>query len=323
MAYVDLVSTGLTPVQGGQTYNFSFDSPISADGSPHITHIGFQIEGVVGAGAVYNSGGIGNLISNYRIKIGADTLLNFDDTEAYSADSATQSNLSCLAAKVGGWDTCQESAADNFVGEITLPFGLDASRSHRVNISITLGSETNWCGKPFDVAATQFNIVNFYGTAKDSTLYGSRQDFTLTTGSQRTLTCYGKTGWNMLGVVYLNNTAADVVSEIRPNNGSFRALTIQQWRVLDSTYTQGIQDTKPDVFTWSAVTARLGFLFLDLKRLTAGADISMAFTATADSTASLYPVWVAPLSQSTSTPVRQTQNTVSSTARDVEAESKF
>ena len=327
MAYVDLVSSGVTPVQGGSTYNFSYDTPISADGSPHITHIGFQIDGAVATGPTYNSAGIGNLISNYRIKIGADTLLNFDDTTAYGADNATQSNISCMATKVGGWDTCTEIADDGanatMVGELTLPFGLDASRSHRVNVSITLGSETAWCGKAFTVAQTEFNMVHFYGTAKDSTLYGSRQDFTLTNGAQRTLTVYGKTGWNMLGVVYLNDQVVDEVSEIRPNNGSFRALTVQQWRVLDSTYTEGFQTTKPDSNVWSAVNARAGFLFLDLKRLTAGADISMAFTATADSTASLYPVWVAPLNQGTSSPVRQTQKSVSSTARDVEGQSKI
>lgn len=127
----------------------------------------------------------------------------------------------------------------------------------------------------------------------------------------------------MLGVVYLNDQVADEVSEIRPNNGSFRALTVQQWRVLDSTYTEGFQTTKPDSNVWSAVNSRAGFLFLDLKRLTAGADISMAFTATADSTASLYPVWVAPLNQATSSPVRQTQKSVSSTAKDVEGQSKI
>lgn len=328
MAYVDLVSTGVTPVQGGSTYNFSYDTPVSADGSPHITHIGFQIDGAVTHSPTYVSAGLGNLISNYRIKIGADTLLNFDDTAAYGADNGTQSNISCIAAKVGGWDTCTEISDDGatvakFVGELTLPFGLDASRSHRVNISITLGDEEGWCGKAFNVAQTDFNIVHFYGTARDSTLYGSRQDFTLTDGAQRTLTCYGKAGWNMLGVVYLNDDVKDVVSEIRPNNGSFRALSIQQWRVLDSTYTEGFQTTKPDSNVWSAVNARAGFLFLDLKRLTAGADISMAFTATGNSTASLYPIWVAPLSQGTASPVRQTQKSVSSTARDVEGQSKI
>ena len=100
-------------------------------------------------------------------------------------------------------------------------------------------------------------------------------------------------------------------------------MTLPQWRVLDSTYTQGIQDTKPDSNVWSAVLSKGGFIFLDLKRLTAGADISLSFTATADSTASLYPVWVAPIAQNTGGPVRQTQKTVSSTARDVESESKY
>ena len=73
--------------------------------APNNAQAGF-VSVIVGAGAAYKSAGIGGLISNYRIKIGADTLLNFDDTAAYSADATTQSNISCLAAKVGGWDVC-------------------------------------------------------------------------------------------------------------------------------------------------------------------------------------------------------------------------
>lgn len=320
MAYVDLVSTQVTPVAGGATYNFSFDTPVSMDGSPHLTHIGFQIDGVVDTGAVYTSGGIGALISNYRIKVGSNTLLDFNDP-APDADAAVQSNMSFLAAKVGGWDACRESTADEFVGELTLPFGIDATRSHRMNVTITLLSETTWCGKPFTVASTDFNMVMYYGTAKDSTLYGSRQDFTLTAGAERQITAYGKAGWNMLGIAAINDTKADEVSQIRTNNGAFRALKVQQWRVLDSTYTQGVQDTKPDSVVWSAATERAGFVFLDLKRLTAGADITMSVTSTAATTYSFFPIWVAPIGRNAGNPTRQTQKTVSSTARDVEGQS--
>lgn len=322
MAYVDLVSTQVTPVQEGATYNFSFDTPVSQDGSPHLTHIGFQIDGKVGAGAVYNSGGIGRLISNYRIKVGSNTLLDFNDP-APAADATVQSNISFLAAKVGGWDACRESVADSFVGELTLPFGIDATRSHRINVTMTLLSEKNWCGQTFDVAGTEFNMVMYYGTATDSTLYGSRQDFTLTNGATRAITAYGKTGWNMLGIAAINDQDADEVSEIRSNNGAFRALKVQQWRVLDSTYTQGVQDTKPDSTVWSAVTERAGFVFLDLKRLTAGADISLMVTSTANTTYSFFPVWVAPIGRNAGNPTRQTQKSISNTAQDVNAQSKI
>ena len=322
MAYVDLVSTPVTPVQEGATYNFSFDTPVSQDGSPHLTHIGFQIDGKVAAGAVYNSGGIGRLISNYRIKVGSNTLLDFNDP-APAADATVQSNISFLAAKVGGWDACRESVADSFVGELTLPFGIDATRSHRINVTLTLLNEKNWCGKTFDVAGTEFNMVMYYGTASDSTLYGSRQDFTLTNGATRAITAYGKTGWNMLGIAAINDQDADEVSEIRSNNGAFRALKVQQWRVLDSTYTQGVQDTKPDSTVWSAVTERAGFVFLDLKRLTAGADISLMVTSTANTTYSFFPVWVAPIGRNAGNPTRQTQKSVSNTAKDVNSQSKI
>ena len=82
MAYVDLMSTGVTPVSAAagttQTYNFSYDTPIAADGSPNLTHIGFQINALLGA----NWAGVstlGRLINSWRIKIGANTILDFND----------------------------------------------------------------------------------------------------------------------------------------------------------------------------------------------------------------------------------------------------
>lgn len=322
MAYVDLISTGVTPVAGGSTYNFSYDTPISSDGSPHLTHIGFQIDGTLAGGGAFNAT-IGRLITNMRIKIGANTIIDFNDPFV-DLDGVTPSNLSCLAQKVRGVDmiSLTNAGGTTFLSEIALPFGLDASRSHRVNFQITLGSETTWCGQAFTVVLTEFNVVNYYGTSADSTLYGSRQDFTLTNGSERAITVYGKQGWQMLGISMINDADEDEVSQIRVNNGAFRALKIQQWRVLDSTYINGIRtivggDTNVPAWTLS----RAGYVFLDLKRLTAGANIDMTVTATANTTMSFFPVWVAPLNARTAKAPSQTQKTVSSTAADVESES--
>ena len=326
MAYVDLVSTGVTPVAGGATYNFAYDTPISADGSPHITHIGFQMDMTVAAGGLTVGSTIGRLISDYRIKIGSETILNFNDP-APAADALTPSNISCLTQKVGGVDATTSTSATTIEGEITLPFGIDASRSHRVNISITLLSETAWCGRALTPATTEFNIIHYYGVSADATLYGSRQDFTLTNNAERAITTYGKSGWEMLGVVAINDTDADEISQIRVNNGAFRALSLTQWRVLDSTYTQGIRSegagdgAAVNVPAW--VLARGGFTFLDLKRLTAGANIDMTVSATADTTYSFFPIWVANIGQSTAKAPRQNQKSISSTAYNVESQSEF
>mgnify|MGYP003634018849 CR=1 FL=1 len=329
MAYVDLVSTGVTPVAGGATYNFAYDTPISADGSPHLTHIGFQIDWTLdGALAGPIASTIGRLISNFRIKIGSETVLNFDDP-AFSVDTATPSNLSVLAQKVGGIDAATALTTTVGIGELCLPFGIDASRSHRVNVSITLGSETGWCGSAFVPATTEFNMVHYYGVAAQATLYGSRQDFTLTSGAERAITTYGKAGWEMLGVVGINDSDVDEISQIRVNNGAFRALSIAQWRILDSTYTLGLRSegagdgATGGVLTPEWITARLGFVFLDLKRLTAGANIDMTVTSTANTTYSFFPVWVANIGSSTSNAPRQNQKSVSSTAYNVEQQSEF
>jgi len=331
MAYVDLVSTQLTPITGGATYNWAFDTPVAADGSPHITHIGFQLDMTslaVGIGGYTGTNTIGSLISNYRIKIGAETILNFDDPNA-SNDQTVPSNMSVLAQKVGGVDATTATSTTTILGELTLPFGIDASRSHRVNISITLLDEVGWCGVALTPATTEFNTILYYGVSSDATLYGSRQDFTLTNGAQRTITTYGKAGWQMLGVVALNDSTTDGISAVRVNNGAFRELKTFQWRVLDSSYIHGIRsegmgagDTD-GVNSPAWVTAKLGFLFLDLKRLTAGANIDMTVTSVEDTTYSFFPIWVAKIGQSTSKAPSQNQKSVSSTAYNVESQSGF
>ena len=208
MAYVDLMSTGVTPVQvaaaGTTTYNFSYDTPIAADGSPNITHIGFQIDGQLEADYLGLST-LGRLINSMRIKIGSNTIIDFNDP-APNADGATPGNLSVLCQKVGGFDVLspvQAAAAKDILGEMTLPFGLDASKSHRVNVQITLNSEIDWSGDAagkWSVANTEFNMVHYFGQSKDTTIYGSRQDFTLTNGAIRSITIYGKPGYEMLGI---------------------------------------------------------------------------------------------------------------------------
>ena len=133
----------------------------------------------------------------------------------------------------------------------------------------------------------------------------------------------------MLGVVAINDQDADEISQIRVNNGAFRALSITQWRILDSTYTQGIRAEAPGDGTQPAdinpnwVLMRQGFLFLDLKRLTAGANIDMTVSSTADTTYSFFPVWVASIGASTSNAPQQTQKSISSTAYNVESQSEF
>lgn len=324
MAYVDLVSTGVTPVAGGSTYNFSYDTPISADGSPHLTHIGFQLDATLAGAGTFTST-MGRLITNIRIKIGANTIVDFNDPSV-DLDAVTPSNLSVMAQKVRGVDmlSLTNATGSTFISELALPFGLDASRSHRVNFSITLGNETTWCGQGFTVAATEFNVVNYYGTASDSTLYGSRQDFTLTADSERAITIYGKQGWQMLGVAAINQEDTDAVTKVRVNNGAFRALKIQQWRVLDSTYLTGLRTIDPvggDTNVPSWVLSRAGFVFLDLKRITAGANIDLVVTSAGNTTYSFFPIWVAPLNARTAQAPQQTIKTVSSTAKDVESES--
>jgi len=320
MAYVDLVSTGVTPVVGGATYNFAFDTPVAADGSPHITHLGFQSSMTFGLLPAVTTT-LGRLISNIRIKVGSMELVNFDDPEFDPAAAGIPSNLSVLAQKVGGTDA-QTLTGLTLLSELSLPFGLDASKSHRVNMSITLGDEAVWAGQPLIPASTEFNIVHYYGRSAEQTLYGSRQDFDLNLNATRTVTIYGKQGWNMLGVVACDDSLADALSAIRVNNGAFRELTAAQWRILDGTYKNGIRNDAVGVSpAWTLFKS--GFQFLDLKRITAGANVDLAVTAALTTTCSFFPVWVAPLGAKSGAAPKQTTQTVSSVTGTVNSESAY
>ena len=261
------------------------------------------------------------------MKVGSVELINFDDPFS-QMNAATPSNLSCLAQKVGGVDYAvlatpnNGTADDRFIGELSLPFALDASKSHRVNFQITLGNEADWGGQAFVPGETEFNVVLYYGRSTEQTVYGSRQDFDLTSGSIRTITVYGKAGYSMLGVTCINDSDEDAASEFRVNNGAFRALNAAQWRILDGTHkglrAEGLGTSQP---AW--VLRRAGFQFIDLKRITAGANIDIAVTAEQTTTASFFPVWVAPIGAKSGSAPKQTANTVSSTTATVESESAY
>ena len=123
MAYTDLVSSQVNLVSTGGTYNYAVDTPISADGSPHITHLGFQFIFNFGAGAPATTSTLSNLISSIRLKVGATEIMNYDQTFA-SVAGATVGQIGVMAQKVGGVDDITEyvnSAGDNCIlGELAL-----------------------------------------------------------------------------------------------------------------------------------------------------------------------------------------------------------
>ena len=167
------------------------------------------------------------------------------------------------------------------------------------------------------------NVVVYYGTATESCIIGSRQDYTLTTGATRTLTVYGMKSWQMLGVFMANSTAdTDGWTKARLNNGAFRELTISQWRVIAGT---GWRSPLRYIDSGQAPqwrTQQAGIVFLDLKRLTAGASIDLAVTAGTGATTSLFPVWVSPIGQTTPQPNKQTVKSITNVTENVTSQSE-
>jgi len=333
MAYSDLVSSGETVVaDSATTYNFAFDSPISQDSSPHIVFMGFQLDATAAA-ALAPIGTIGKLITSLRVKVGSNILVDWDSSIAYeSGSSATTSvaQLSVLAQTLGGEDYFwgQPDAQDNeLLTGISFPVGLDATKSHRVNVTIGFDDMSDWVGAVGGLnAGGELNVSLGYGTATEATMIGAGQQFTHSASATRVVTIHGKTGWQMLGVLICNDTETDETTEIRVNNGQFRALRPDQWRTLN-----GRTSKNPiramDTLTAEAntnpnyLTRQPGTLFMDLRRITAGSSIDISVQTSAATTIRYYPVYVAAINAKSGSGPKQTISKSQSTSSTVVNES--
>ena len=332
MAYNDLVSSGVTIATDDATiYSFAFDSPIAADGSPHITQLGFQLDATMAAAITNQTGTIGKLITQLRVKVGSNTIIDWFSPIAYAAgSSATLSvaQLSVLTQSIGGEDYFwgePDDVANTLLTGISFPVGLDASKSHRINVTIGLDDVSDWYGGATGFTTAELNVELAYGVAKESTLIGSSQQYEMSENAQRICTIHGKAGWQMLGVFICNDEEDDQITDIRVNNGQFRALKPAQWRTLFgrtrnntiralSSMTNG-ENTNPNY-----LNKMDGALFLDLRRLSAGAGIDMSIQTSSATTLRAYPVWVAGINAKTATPPKQTAVNVQSTTATVVTE---
>ena len=327
MAYTDLVSSQTTVVQDDPTtYNFAYDLPAAVDGSPHVQQMGILLTGSFAATQTLTSTLTG-LINRLRIKVGSNTIINWDDVVTTGASTVIP-QLSVLIQKIGGVDAIQTQATNEFQAMVTFPVGLDATRAHRVNVQLGFDDVSTWSGAAGGFATgCVLNMVHIYGTATESVIVGSRQDTTgLTDGSETVQTVYGKKGWNMLGLLMCAPSATvDGWSDIRVNNGAFRELPSSVWRMLNGTATDNpLQylntfDTQENVAPqWR--TKQEGVEFLDLRRLSAGANIDFTVTSAGGVDLAFYPIWVASIGTGTGNPPRQTARDVQNTTRSVISE---
>jgi hypothetical protein len=335
MAYTDLVSSQVTLIPNGGAYNFAFDLPAAKDQSPALVSMGLQLDMTQAVAPNVLGNGFGNLISNCRVQVGSTVTMDYNANAAANAASVGQ--FSVMVQRVGGTDSAVNTniAGLTTIGEVTWPIGLDASRSHRVNISVTLGDEAALMGGQALVAGTSnLNVILNYGVATESTIFGGRQDFICTGGATRTLVVDGRDGWQMLGVYSANDTVIqDGISQCRVNNGAFRELTAVQWRGLNGSYggnSSLVFGNQPDQTAAGAMpnkvflSGQAGALFFNLRRISAGANIEMAITAVATAplataTIAFYPVWVQTIGAKSGSKPRQTAVTVDSTTKTVEA----
>lgn len=351
MAYVDLVQAQPVAVAGGAQYNWAYDTPIAADGSPNITNMGLHIDfGTAAALAAAPADGLADIITSLRVKVGSTIIMNWNNNATKVGGGTAMSQLGVLIQRLGGNNFCKQNNRDpaiagqtfGAIAECSWPVGLDASRSHRVNIQVTLGNEVLLLGgAPLLPASTAINTIHYYGTSTEATIVGSRQDFTMSASSTRTVTVYGKSGWSMLGLMICDNIAGpaagsmvfDVLTEARVNNGAFREVSPDQWRAYNNAWgnpdrTSLTLGGKPDNGVGGLLTSSVGgnmggqaaTLFMNLRRLTAGSNIDIAFTyGVVGSTLALYPIWVAPVGRQTANPPKQTTTPVVSQTATVES----
>mgnify|MGYP003146790296 CR=1 FL=1 len=338
MAYVDILQQDVTLVSDTATiYNFSGTIQPAQDGSPHITHLGMQVDGVFTGGVAALTGNLSNLVTQYKVQVGSEVIVDWFSPAGATGNGAFVSQLGVMAQTLGGDDymiidgTNAAAATSTFLGGFSLPCGLDASRAHRYNITLGFGTVSTWAGRGFNTSSV-LNMTLQYGTSTEATIIGSSQQYQIAASSRLQCTIKGKSGWSMLGLMACSDTyTVDNFSTYRINNGAFRELTTQQWRAIAGRYrsaplqylTAGTTLSSNDgvAAVVSYKPEQKGVNFLNLFRLSAGADcvIEVQGNPVVDAidTISLFPIWVASIGSSTGSPARQTVRNTDSPTKTV------
>jgi len=342
MAYVDLLQQNVTLTTAAPTtYNFSDTLPPSQDGSPHITHLGIQLDGLftkaADPSAVLNSN-LSGLVTSYKVQVGSEVICDWYSPAATAAlDVVPQ--FGALCQTLGGDDfmimtqTNADAATSTFLGQFTLPVGLDASKAHRINITLGFANVDTWSAATgFNTGSTVLNIVCQYGNATEATIIGGRQDNTIAGSAQRTCTILGKSGWQMLGVLACSDTyTVDNFSHYKINNGQFRQLSVSQWRAIAGRYrsspyqylTAGNNQASPSGVALAVVykPEQLGVVFLNLFRISAGADLQIQIqnstVVNESNVSSIFPIWVAKIGSGAGGRPTQTARTLDSPTKTV------
>ena len=331
MAYVDLLQQNVTiATDTATTYNFSDTLPPSQDGSPHMTHLGIQLDGSMSDTAVFTSG-LSGLVTQLKIQVGSVVVCDWYSPAAKGTLQAP-SQFGVLLQTIGGEDyaiTDAESVS-SFLAGFSLPVGLDASKAHRINVTLGFSDVSDWGGVAF-ASGVVLNLVTNYGTSTEATIIGGRQDNDIAANAERTVSVLGKAGWNMLGIMACGPSyAADTFTSYKINNGQFRQLSVMQWRAIAGRYNrsplvwlpagQGRSSTSGDVVAGPTYQAyQTGCVFLNLFRISAGADLQIQIQNGTGSaaTSSIFPIWVAPIGSGAGGRPRQTAGTSDSPTKTV------
>ena len=294
----------------------------------------------VGGAGFIPINGFSTIISQLRVKVGSNIVFDWNNNATPTVGAIAQ--LGTLLQRTGGQDYCAvydvQGAGDDegAICEILFPLGLPADKTHRVNITVTLGDEALCLTNSMNAGPSELNVSLNYGVSTEQTIYGSGQQFTMAANQTRVVTIYGKQGYNMLGVFAASAIdTSDAILQARVNNGAFRELNVQQWRALNNSFGNpdrtglrigavGAVTAAGNMAVPTSLAGQAGSLFMNLRRLSAGAniDISFGYGALGDAPLSLYPVWVAPISQRQGPPVRQTAIQKQSTTATVEENSQ-
>ena len=337
MAYVDIIQQDVTLAADTATvYNFSGTIQPAQDGSPHITHLGMQVDGLFG-GVAALTGNLSNLVTQYKVQVGSQVIVDWFSPTGSTGNGAFVSQLGVLCQTLGGDDymlvdgTNADAATSTFLGGFSLPCGLDASKAHRYNITLGFGDISNWSGQSFDTSSV-LNMSVQYGTTSEATIVGSQQQYQIAASGRLACTIKGKAGWSMLGLLACSDVyTVDNFSSYRINNGAFRELTTQQWRAIAGRYrssplqylTAGTTKSSNDgvAYAVSYKPEQKGVNFLNLFKLSAGSDCVIEVqgnpVVNAIDTVSLFPIWVASIGSNAGGPARQTAKTIDSPTKTV------
>jgi len=276
-----------------------------------LARFGFMIQATP-SGAALPLGTVGHSINRYQVIVDGKPMLDYINPLATTdPDGADGNDFDYYIQKAGGTVTQLPRAQ---AAELTyvqyLPLGIPlTNREQRIEVAVDFDIWDNAAGywnAGVTTSAMTFSVIAMYGTSAETLQIGSGQTYLHSANATESVVIRGDASKGaMAGVLVFNDTQTDELSAagIKAQLGGNYQLPLELHEVLnnDAVGIGGLSiPALGDVTRVKGGTSLAGLLgasFINTFNLTAGANLTLQVSSSAQTTRYYYPIYVKPLGQ--------------------------